>query len=109
MKKGTICKIKTSLSRNFVYNLQTFREFCQVHFTILLQIQPENNFPTYQWTRANQSSSLSWNLFLMTASFIAQILSFENVSKQDAILAPGAKQWIAKEYPELREPIKNAR
>ena len=48
MKKGTFCKIKTSPSRNFVYNLQTFRGFYQVHFTILLQIQPENNFPTYQ-------------------------------------------------------------
>ena len=32
MKKVTFCKLKTSLSRNFVYNLQTFREFCQVHF-----------------------------------------------------------------------------
>ena len=34
----------TSLSRNFVYSVQTFRGFCQVHFTILLQIQHENNF-----------------------------------------------------------------
>ena len=34
----------TSLSRNFVYSVQTFREFCQGHFTILLQIQHENNF-----------------------------------------------------------------
>ena len=33
----------------------------------------------------------------MTASFIAQISSFENVSKRDAILAPVAKQWIAKD------------
>ena len=32
MKKVTFCKLKTSLSRNFVYNLQTFRGFCQVHF-----------------------------------------------------------------------------
>ena len=43
MKKVTFCKLKTSLSRNFVYNLQTFRGFCQVHFMILLQIQHENN------------------------------------------------------------------
>ena len=33
MKKVTFCKLKTSLSRNFVYNLQTFRRFCQVIFT----------------------------------------------------------------------------
>ena len=32
MKKATFCKVKISLSRNFVYNLQTFRWFCQVHF-----------------------------------------------------------------------------
>ena len=32
MKKVTFGKKKTSLSGNFVYNLQTFRGFCQVHF-----------------------------------------------------------------------------
>ena len=32
MKKATFCKVKISLSRNFVYNLQTFRWFYQVHF-----------------------------------------------------------------------------
>ena len=32
MKKVTFCKLKTSLSKNFVYNLQTFRRFFQVHF-----------------------------------------------------------------------------
>ena len=33
MKKVTFCKLKMSLiSRNFVYNLQTFQGFCQVHF-----------------------------------------------------------------------------
>ena len=31
MKKGTFCKLKTSLGRNFIYNLQTFQGFCQVH------------------------------------------------------------------------------
>ena len=41
---GWIKLKKTSLGRNFVYNLQTFWGFCQVHFTILLQIQHENNF-----------------------------------------------------------------
>ena len=30
----------------------------------------------------------------ITATFIKQISSFENVSKRDAILAPVAKQWI---------------
>ena len=30
--KVTFCKLKKSLSRNFVYNLQTFWGFFQVHF-----------------------------------------------------------------------------
>ena len=41
IKKETFCKLKMSLGRNFVNNFQTF---CQVHFTILLQSQHENNF-----------------------------------------------------------------
>ena len=32
MKKAPFCKLKMSLSRNYIYNLQTFRQFCQVHF-----------------------------------------------------------------------------
>ena len=62
MKKVTICKLKTSLRRNFVYNFQVqFYDFV-----------------------ANSACT--------TASFIAQISSFENVLKRDAILASLAKQ-----------------
>jgi len=32
MKKVTFCKLKTSLSRNFVYNLQKFQGYRRVHF-----------------------------------------------------------------------------
>ena len=32
MRKVSFCKLKTSLSRNCIYNLQTFRGFCQVYF-----------------------------------------------------------------------------
>ena len=32
MQKSNFWKLKTSLNRTFVYNLQTFRGFCQVHF-----------------------------------------------------------------------------
>ena len=33
MKKNiTFCRLKASLIRNFVYNLQTVRGFCQVQF-----------------------------------------------------------------------------
>ena len=31
-KKELFCILKTSLSIKFVYNLQTFRGFCQVRF-----------------------------------------------------------------------------
>ena len=40
-----------------------------------------------------------------TASFIAQI----NVSKRDAILAPVAKQWIAKDIPSYGSQSKRAK
>ena len=44
MKKVTFCKLETSLSRNFVYNLQTFRRFFQVYFYDFVRIQHKNNF-----------------------------------------------------------------
>ena len=107
LKKVTFCKLKKSLSRNFVYNLQTFREFCQVHFTILLQIQFENNFPptSEHW----QAKFVAFLVFVCTtASFIAQISSSENISKRDAILAPVAKQSIAKDIPNYGSESKRA-
>ena len=44
-----------------------------------------------------------------TASFIAQISSSENVSKQDAILAPVEKQWIAEDFPSYESQSKRAK
>ena len=44
-----------------------------------------------------------------TASFIAQISSSEDVSKQDAILAPVAKQWIAEDIPSYESQSKRAK
>ena len=44
-----------------------------------------------------------------TASFIAQISSSENVSKQDTILAPVAKQWIAEDIPRYGNNSKRAK
>ena len=44
----------------------------------------------------------------MTASFIAQILSFENVSQGDAILAPFTKRWIAKDILSYGSQSKHA-
>ena len=44
-----------------------------------------------------------------TALFIAQILSSKNVLKRDAILAPVAKQWIAKDIPSYWSHSKRAK
>ena len=54
LKKSNVWKSKTSLSRNFVYNVQTFRGFFfNCIFTILSQIQHENHFlPTSQHWQA---------------------------------------------------------
>ena len=90
MKKlVTFCKLKTSLSRNFVKYI----------LTILLQIQHEDNFLP---TRVNADKPKFFAFLVIactTASFFAQISSSENVSKRDAILAPVATQWIAKDIP----------
>ena len=48
-------------------------------------------------------------LVCTTASFIAQISSSENVLKRDAILAPVAKQWIAKDIPSYGSQSKRAK
>ena len=45
----------------------------------------------------------------MTASFIGQISSSENVLKRDAILAPVAKQWLAKDIPSYGSQSKRAK
>ena len=53
MKKVTFCTLKTSLNRNIVHNLKTFRDFIKWIFmfcfflfflVFFLQIQHENNF-----------------------------------------------------------------
>ena len=64
MKKRTFCKLKRSLSRNLVYNLQTFRGLRQVHFCDFVANSAGKSFSTYQSTLTSQSSSLSWYLFV---------------------------------------------
>ena len=91
VKKVTFCQLKTSLSRNFVYHLQTFRDIVKSIFTILLQIRHGNNFPPTRKRR--QAKVVNFLVFVCTTpSFIVQISSSENVLKRDAILVPVAKQ-----------------
>ena len=104
LKKVNFCKLQTSLGRDFVHNLRTFRGFCPVHFTILLQIQYENNFlPT---SEHRQTKFVAFLVFVCTnASFIIQISSSENVSKRDAINGSCRKTVNSQGYSKLREPI----
>ena len=75
-----------------------------MHFTILLQIQYENNFlPT---SGHRQTKFVAFLVFVRTnASFIVQISSSENVSKRDAINGSGRKTVNSQGYSQLREPI----
>ena len=76
-----------------------FEDFVKCVFTILLQIQDENNFLP---TRVNtvKLKFVAFPVFVSTtASFLAQISSSENFSRRDVMLASVAKQWMAKDIP----------
>ena len=89
----TFCKLKTSLSTNFVYNIvQTLRGFCQVHF-LRFCCKFSMKIIFYLPVNTDKPKFVTFLAFACTiSSFIAQILSTENVLKRDAILAPVAKQ-----------------
>ena len=107
LKKVTFNKLKTSLSRNFVYNLETeaFQGFCQVHFTILLQIQHENNFlPTSEHREAKIRPFLGirlYDCFIYRTNFV-----FRKCLETRRHLGSGRKTVNSQGYSELREPIK---
>ena len=88
-KKVTFRKLKTSLSRNFVYNISrilssAFLRFCcKLSMKIIFYLPVNNDKPKF----------VGFLVFVCTtASFIAQISSSENVSKRDAIFAPVPRQ-----------------
>ena len=59
----------------------------------------------YQLLNTDKPKFVAFLVFVCTtASFIAEILSSENVSKPDTILARAAKQWIAKDIPSYGSP-----
>ena len=92
MEKVTFCKLKTSLSSNFVYYLQTFREFCQVPF-LRFCCKCSMKIIFYLPVHTDKPKFIAFLVFVCTtASFIAQISSTENVLKRDAILALVAKR-----------------
>ena len=104
MKRVSFCKLKTLLSRNFIYNLQTFRGFCQVNFAILLQIQHENNFlPTSKHQQAKDSRFLGiclYDCFIYRSNFV-----FQKCLEARRHLGSGRK-LNSQGYSQLQEPIK---
>ena len=93
MKKVTLCKLKTSLSKNFVYNLQTFRGILSSAF---LRFCCKFSVKIIFYLSSVSTDKPKFVAFLVfvctTASFFAQISSFENVWNRDTILALLAKQ-----------------
>ena len=82
-----------SVNRLFSFTIYKHSgDFFKCIFTILLQVQRENNFLPIP-VDTDEAKLVAFLVFVCTtASFIAQISSSENVSKRDAILAPVAKQ-----------------
>ena len=108
MEKVTFCKLKTSLSSNFVYYLQTFREFCQVPF-LRFCCKCSMKIIFYLPVHTDKPKFIAFLVFVCTtASFITQISSTENVLKRDAILALVAKRWIANNIQSYRSQSKIA-
>ena len=91
MEKVTFCTLKTSLSSNFVHNLQlAFRGLGQVYFYDFVN---SALIPFYLSVNTDKPKFVAFLVFVcMTALLIAQISSSENISKRDAILTPVAKQ-----------------
>ena len=108
MKKATFCKLKTSLRRNFIYNLQHFGDFVNCILTILLQIQHENNFlPTSKHQQAKDSHFLglcSYDCFIYCSNFI-----FWKCLEVRCYLGSGRKTVNSQGCSESREPIKTHR
>ena len=94
MEKVTFCTLKTSLTRNFVDDLQlAFRGLSQVHFYDFLANSALKICSFYLPVNTDKPKFVAFLVFVCTtALLIAQISSFENISKRDAILALVAKQ-----------------
>ena len=83
-----------------------FRDFVKWLLRLLLQIQHENNFLTtnkHQQAKVRHFSGISLYHYFIYRS------NSENVLKWDAILAPVAKQWRAKDIPSYRSQSKRTK
>ena len=103
MKKSNFfCKLKTLLSRKFVYNLQTFRGFAvKCVLTIFLQIQQENNFLTTSKHRQAESRRFL-GIFLYDCFFYRSNLVFRKCLETRRHLCSVRKTVNNQGYSELR-------
>ena len=93
MKKVPFCKLKMSLDFILFFSIyKHFGDFFRCIFTILLQVQHENNFLPTPVDTDEANLVAFWVFVCTTASLIAQISCSENVSKRDTILASVTKQ-----------------
>ena len=107
VKKVTFCQLKTSLGRNFVYNLQTFRDIVKSIFTILLKIRNGNNFPPASKHRQAKGRHFLdicfYDPFIYSSNFV-----FRKCLETRRHLGSGRKTVNSQGYSELREPIKTS-
>ena len=100
-KKVTICKLKTSLGRIFIYNFNTNISGTSA---FLLQIQHDNNFlPTNK--HQSQSSSLSWYFFVRLLYLPLKFRPSKCLETRSH-LGSGRKTVNSQGHSELREPMK---
>ena len=104
MKKATFCKLETSLGRNFVYNLQTFRILSSAFLRFCCKFSMKIIF--YLTVNNGKPKVFGVLVFVCTT---ASISSIENISKRDAILVPVSNQRIAKDIPSYKSQSKRAK
>ena len=101
MKKATFYKLKTSLGRNFFYNLQTFRILSSAFLRFCCKFSMKIVF--YLTVSNGKPKVFDVLVFVCTT---ASISSIENISKRDDHLGSGFKSENSQGYSELQEPIK---
>ena len=90
MQKVPFCKLEMSLNRKFFKIFKHSADFFKCIFTILLQIQHENNFLPIPVD--TDKAKFLWYLFVRLLLLSLKFRVPKKVSKQNAILAPVKKQ-----------------
>ena len=101
MKKATFYKLKTSLGRNFFYNLQTFRILSSAFLRFCCKFSMKIIF----YLTVNNGKPKVFHVLVFVCT-TASISSIENISKRDDHLGSGFKSESSQGYSELQEPIK---